>query len=215
MRKGYPLWSHGCACAGDLRREEAGRDGGHDDKGGEAVDSWGRRHVWRSRGSWSYASRWESDGRVAEDAEVEGVVRVLPDVLAADDSVLAEGLLEAGVELIAKAGTAARWRRRASSRAAGRARRWAALTGKDEILVERSFQRARIGDAEDGIGALDVVSDTESRLGLASNGQAVVEIAANAEIEEPVSGLDLVLQIERELLDVGVAEVEVVCCRRG
>ena len=46
----------------------------------------------------------ERDGRVAEHAEVEGVVGVLPDVLAADDEVFAEGLLEAGMKLVAEAG---------------------------------------------------------------------------------------------------------------
>ena len=49
----------------------------------------------------------EGDGRVAQHAEVEGVVGVLPDVLAADDDVLAEGLLQAGVELVAEAGVEA------------------------------------------------------------------------------------------------------------
>ncbi len=46
----------------------------------------------------------EGDGRVAEDAEVEGVVGVLPDVFAAEHGPLAEGLLEAGMELVAVAG---------------------------------------------------------------------------------------------------------------
>ena len=46
----------------------------------------------------------EGDGCVAEDAEVEGVVGVLPDVFAAEDGPLAEGLLEAGVELVADTG---------------------------------------------------------------------------------------------------------------
>ena len=44
-----------------------------------------------------------SDRRVAENAEVEAVVRVLRDPLAGKDQVLAESLLQAGVELFAKA----------------------------------------------------------------------------------------------------------------
>ena len=47
---------------------------------------------------------WERDGRIAEDTEIEGVVGVLPDIVAADDEVFAKGLLETGVELVAKAG---------------------------------------------------------------------------------------------------------------
>jgi hypothetical protein len=37
----------------------------------------------------------EEDWRVAQDGKVEGVSGVLPDVLAAEDQVLAEGLLDA------------------------------------------------------------------------------------------------------------------------
>ena len=43
----------------------------------------------------------EGDGSVAEHAEVECVVGVLPDVFAAEDEVFAEGLLEAGMEFVA------------------------------------------------------------------------------------------------------------------
>ena len=46
----------------------------------------------------------EKDGRVAKHTEVEGIVRVLPDVLAADRCPLAEGLLQTGMELVAVAG---------------------------------------------------------------------------------------------------------------
>ena len=45
------------------------------------------------------------DRSVAENAEVVAVVRVFPDVLAIEHEVLAEGLLEAGMEFIAKART--------------------------------------------------------------------------------------------------------------
>ena len=44
----------------------------------------------------------EGDRGVAEHAEVESIVCVLPDVLAADDGIPAEGLLEARVELVAE-----------------------------------------------------------------------------------------------------------------
>jgi len=45
------------------------------------------------------------DGRVAQDAEIEGVVGVLPDVLATENDILADGLLESSVELIAETGS--------------------------------------------------------------------------------------------------------------
>ena len=46
----------------------------------------------------------EKDGRVAQYAEVEAVVGVLPDVVAAQNKVPAYALLEAGVELVAESG---------------------------------------------------------------------------------------------------------------
>ena len=62
---------------------------------------------------------------------------------------------------------------------------------------------------------LDVVGDAKARLSLVGAGEAVVEVFAEAEVEVPVAGLDLVFSVEREFLDVGVAEVIVECCRRG
>ncbi len=52
----------------------------------------------------------EGDRSVAKNAEVVTIVRVLPDVLSGKNNVLAEGLLDAGVKLIAKAGTQRRQR---------------------------------------------------------------------------------------------------------
>jgi len=46
----------------------------------------------------------ERNRRVAQDAEVEGIVGVLPDVLAAHHGMLSEALLQAGVELVAETG---------------------------------------------------------------------------------------------------------------
>ena len=148
----------------------------------------------------------EGDGGVAEDGEVEGVVGVLPDVVAGEDEVLAEGLLQAGVELVAEAGLegggdagGAEEQRREDGVSA-------ALAGEDEVFVEGCFERARVGDAEDGVGLLDGVGDSEAGFGLARDGEAVVEIAADADVDEPVAGFDLVLGVEGEFLDVGVAE---------
>ena len=55
----------------------------------------------------------KSDRRVAQHAEVVGLVRVFPDVLAIQHEVFSEGLLETGVEFIAPARTQ---RRRLSRR---------------------------------------------------------------------------------------------------
>ena len=70
----------------------------------------------------------------------------------------------------------------------------AALTGEDEVLVERCLECARIGDAKHRAGGLDGVSGAEARLGLRCAGEAVVDVAADAEVQVPVAGFDLVLR---------------------
>ena len=47
----------------------------------------------------------ESDGSRAQDAEVVAVVGVLPDVLAREDQISPEGLLESSMKLVAPART--------------------------------------------------------------------------------------------------------------
>ena len=61
--------------------------------------------------------------------------------------------------------------------------------------------RSTVGDG------LDVIRDAHAGLRLIGVGEAVVNILAQAEIEEPVAGLDLVFGEESQFLDVGVAEV--------
>ena len=125
--EGLAALADGGAGARRLRREEARRDGGHDDEAREIVEV-GDIGAEREAGDFGVMPvDGKGDGRVAEHAEVEGVVRVLPDVLAADDEVLAEGLLEAGVELIAKAGLRGFRRRRVCRGAAERGRGWCSL----------------------------------------------------------------------------------------
>ena len=46
-------------------------------------------------------------------------------------------------------------------------------------------------------------------------GEAVVKILAQAQVEVPVAGLDLVFNVEGELLYVGVAEEVVVAAAAG
>ena len=54
----------------------------------------------------------EGDGGVAQDGEIKGIVGVLPNVVAGEDEVLADSLLQTRMELIAEARLRAWWRRR-------------------------------------------------------------------------------------------------------
>ena len=85
----------------------------------------------------------EGDRRVAEHAEIEGVMGVLPDVVTAHDEVLAKSLLQASMEFILEPGldhgvaalTGKQW---IQDRVA------ATLTGNDEVFVEWRLQCPRI-----------------------------------------------------------------------
>ena len=205
--EGKAALAHRSAGSGDLGWKEAGGDRGHHDIGAEVVII-GNVDAESEAGNLRVVPvDGESDRGVAEHAEVEGVVRVLPDVVAAEDQVLAEGLLDARMEFIAKAWLqgsgysrgAEEKRRKNGVRAAG--------AGQHEVFVEGCLQRARVGDAEHGVGRLDGVGGAEAGFGLVGLGEAVVEIAADAHVEEPVAGLDLVFDVESKLLHVSVAEV--------
>ena len=136
----------------------------------------------------------ERDRRIAEHAEVEGVVGVLPDVVAADDEVLAEGLLQPGVKLVAESGLQrSRYARRAQQQRSKHIIR-ASLTRQHEVFVERRFQRSRIRKAKNSVGLRDGVGDADARLRLTRNRQTVVKIAADTDVEEPVLERDLVLK---------------------
>ena len=147
----------------------------------------------------------EGNWRVAEDAEVESVVRVLPDVFAADDDALAECLFQACVKFVAEArllgrrdtGRAIEQRRQDGAGAAG--------TRQHQVFVEGRLKGAGIGDAQHGRAGLDVVGNSQPGLGLPGSGEPVVEVLAKTEVEEPVSGLDLVFEVERSLFHVGAA----------
>ena len=157
----------------------------------------------------------KGDGRIAQDTEVEGVVGVFPDVIATEDKVLAHSLLETGVKLVAET----RLKRARDAWRTEKQRRQhrirASLAGKHQVLVKRRFQGAGIGNAQYRAGSLEVIGHADARLRLASNRQTVVEVSAHADIEEPVTRLDLVLNIERQLLHIGVAEVVIISYRRG
>ena len=140
----------------------------------------------------------------AQHAEVVGVVRVLPDVLAGKDKILPERLLKSRVELIAPAWTERRYA------GGGREKRiqnriGTSYAGKHQVLIEGRFQRARIRNTQYGIGTLDVISDTKSRFGFPMCRKSVVEITAQSQVEGPVSFGDRVLNVESQFFDVGVS----------
>ncbi len=47
------------------------------------------------------------------------------------------------------------------------------------------------------------------------NGESVIEVATDAKVQQPVAFGDLVLSVERELLDVGLSVPEVVGSAAG
>ena len=89
----------------DLGSEKAGSYAGEHYEAGEPVKV---RYAHTARVSWNLRAvplDRERDRRGAEHAEVVGIVRVLPDVLARKDKILPESLLESRVEFIAPART--------------------------------------------------------------------------------------------------------------
>src|SRR5271155_86907 len=81
----------------------------------------------------------------------------------------------------------------------------ASLAREHQIFVERGLESSRVGNAKNGIGRLDVVGDAEARFCLTSSRQPVIQIAANSQVERPISLRDRVLYVERELFHVRVA----------
>ena len=103
MRNTPPSPPRRSAHAAELRFEEACGHAGHDDESGKAAVV---RHA-RANGVSGIFELCQEIGKkigVTEDTEVVSAVRVLPEVLGIDDKILAEGLLEPGVEFIAIAG---------------------------------------------------------------------------------------------------------------
>src|ERR1700677_3598695 len=137
----------------------------------------------------------KSDGRVTQNTEVKSIVGIFPNVVPAEHKVLAESLLEAGMEFVAKTGLqGSRYPRRTDEERSKHGIRTSGAR-QHEVLVERRFQSARIGNAQNCVGRLDAVSDAHTWLRLAFYRETVVQIAADTDIEEPVPGLDLILNI--------------------
>src|SRR5580658_4471192 len=79
------------------------------------------------------------DRRIAQYAEIEAVMRLLPDVFAVEHHVAPERLLQARVEFVAKAGRQNRVRSRRAQKKHGQDVVVAAEAGKHQVLVEGSL----------------------------------------------------------------------------
>ncbi len=77
--------------------------------------------------------------------------------------------------------------------------------GNHQVLVKWCLHDSSVGNAQDGIGLLDVVSDSCARFRLTGDGKPVVKISANSEIEGPIAHGNRIHNVKRELLDVGVS----------
>src|SRR3981081_1380633 len=146
----------------------------------------------------------EGERGASEYSEVVSIVRVFPDVLTGEYQVPAKRLLQASVKFIAPAGAERSDRICRTDQKRVQHRIGASGAGKDQIFVERCFQQARIGNAKDGVRLLYVVGDSEARLSFFMRRQAVVQIAAQAQIHGPISLRDCVLYVDREQLNIRV-----------
>jgi hypothetical protein len=199
---GLAGWYGDGAEAAGLRGEEARGDGGKDDLRGEVVDGGNVQAAVEAGNLGVVPADGEGDWSGAEDGEVVGVVGVLPDVVGGEDGVAGERLLEAGVEVVAEAGTIGCW---SAGYQRGDDGGVAAFGGEDEVLVEGRLKRAGVGEAQDGAGALDVIAEGETWFYLVGYGEAVVLVEAEAEVAGPGAGGDGVLGVGGELFDIGMA----------
>ena len=88
----------------DCRGEEARGDVGHHDKCRQTMKIRNASTNGKARNLGIVPFDGEGNWGGAEHVEVVAIVRVLPNVLAAQDEILSEGLLQAGVKFIAKTG---------------------------------------------------------------------------------------------------------------
>ena len=203
---------HGGSEAAGLRSEEAGGDRGEDNLCGEVVDGGYVEATVEAGNLGVVPADGEGDGRGAEDGEVVGVVGVLPDIVGGEDGEAGEGLLEAGVEVVAEAGAVGSW---GAGDERGDDGGVATFAGKDQVLVEGRLQRAGVGDAQDGPGAFDLIAESEARLDLVGGDKSVVLVETQAEVSGPAPEGDGVLGVCGELLDVGVAVEGVIAAAFG
>ena len=122
----------------------------------------------------------ERDIGVQQRAEVESVVRVLPEIIGVDQDELADGLLKTGVELVAE--TRLDGNRIRSEHGLRKPAR-AGSARQQQVFVERRLHRAGVREANHGSCALDVVSQAEARLGLGAGGKPGVVIHSQADVD--------------------------------
>ena len=88
---------------GNLRRKEASGDGRHHYERREVVKVGHIDTQREARDLRIVPVDGEGDGSIAQDAEIEGIVGVFPDVIPTENQILSESLLDAGVKFVAKA----------------------------------------------------------------------------------------------------------------
>ncbi len=172
-----------CASSGDLRGEEPRGHARHHNERRQSVEIRHRSADCESGDLGPGPLDRESDRRVTKNAEVIGVMGVLPDVLTVENEVPPERLLQASMKFIAKPrrdriGGISRASEQRVQNIVG-----ASNAGKYEVFVKGSFESSGIGDSKNRVGAFDVVSDAKARLRLVGGDQTIVQVAANAQIE--------------------------------
>src|ERR1700682_1477301 len=133
-------------------------------------------------------------------------MRVFPEVVGIDQQEFANGLLKAGVELIAKS-RLNRYSAGANYILCGSPD--ASSARKQEVFIEGRFESPRIGNAQNRSGFLDVVSDAEAWLRARLRNQAIIAVQAEADVEHKVAQGNGVLRIECVVIDIrGGVEIE-------
>src|SRR5580700_2865854 len=89
---------------GDLRLEESRRHARHHHESAESMIVRHASPKGKARDLRVVPLYRERDRSIAQDAEIEAVMGVLPDVISVDDEVLAERLLKSSVKFIAPSG---------------------------------------------------------------------------------------------------------------
>src|ERR1035437_9232777 len=142
---------------------------------------------------------WESDRRGTQRAKVVRSGRFLPEMAGINQPVPADGLLKAGIELIPVAGLQRR------THGAKHVLRQAADSGRareQKVLVERGFQRPRVGYAQYRSGAFDVVRYTEPRLRAGRFAKAIIPVETETWSERKMSKRNRILHVKRGLVDI-------------
>src|SRR5258708_26608974 len=146
---------------------------------------------------------WEKDRSVGERAEIVRVVRVLPQVVCVYYQVFSKRLLKARIKLVSL--PRANRRERLGARAIENGVYDGVLGShacQYQVLIERGLQDARVRKAQNRIGLLHIVCDTDAGLRLPIMGDSAIDVGAQSHIEGPIALRDGVLQIERKLLHV-------------